>query len=312
MSVLGFSLKSIFIKLSMESGYSASSIMGLRMLISFPLFLAALLFVKKKEDIGNGSIKTIIVCACLYYISGMADISGLEYIPVSLERTLLFSIPMFTMLISFFLERKTYSKRAILFCGLSWAGIAVSFIEGDKISSGATTVYGAGLVIISAASYSFYMVVSANGIKRFGPVGFNARTMLVAALPSIAPLTAMNEPTLISHHLNGMLMPICLALFSTVFPSFFLAWGIKRCGPSLVAGANNLGPFITMFAGYLCLGEKITPKDIVGMVIVVISIFFLSKEIMKKKRNIEGSDIIGFGKGKWYRFGRLQKNKSIL
>jgi drug/metabolite transporter (DMT)-like permease len=285
LSVLGFSLKSIFIKLSMEIGYSASNIMGLRMLISLPFFIAASLLVKKKENrnIENGSIKTIIVCACLYYSSGIADISGLEYIPVSLERILLFTIPIFTMLISFFLERKTYSKRAILFCGMSWAGIAVSFIEGGAISSNAATIYGAGLVIISAASYSFYMVISANGIKRFGPVGFNARTMLVASLPSVAPLIAMNELSLISHNINGMLMPICLALFSTVFPSFFLAWGIKRFGPSLVAGANNLGPFITMFAGYLFLGEKIELKYIMGMMIVVISIILLSKEIIEKE-----------------------------
>lgn len=68
-----------------------------------------------------------------------------------------------------------------------------------------------------------------------------------------------------------------MALFSTVFPSFFMMYGVKKLGASKSAIFNNIGPFITLYLGYLILNESITFSDIIGALLVIVGVFSLRR-----------------------------------
>lgn len=61
-----------------------------------------------------------------------------------------------------------------------------------------------------------------------------------------------------------------------------MMYGVKRCGPEITSVINNIGPFITMTFGYILLSESIEVFDMLGMIIVIISILCINKENLNK------------------------------
>lgn len=300
LGVAGFSLKSLFIKLSYLTGISPEMLMSWRMIFSLPIFIIVYLVFRKGNATSHTkkSLGIILLSAVLYYGSGILDIAGLEKVSVGLERILLFTIPIFVLLFSFLFQGKKYRPRVITYVILSWVGIVISFSGvTSSILKGISTTEGILMILGSACFYAIYMIISASGVKYYGAIKFNALVMIVSSIPAIFPLIInIISRRMISFNEGQMLMPLYLAIFSTVLPSFLMMYGIKRCGPTLVSTMNNFGPFLTIGFGYYFLGEKITTNDLIGMVIVIINIALLSKEMSFKGAKNESSSNIWFRK----------------
>lgn len=300
LGVAGFSLKSLFIKLSYLTGISPEMLMSWRMIFALPIFIIVYLIFRNRQFSTHTtkSLSLILLSAGLYYGSGILDIAGLEKVSVGLERILLFTIPMFVLLFSLLFQGKRYRTRVIIYVFLSWVGIIFSF-NGLTVSTikGNSLIEGALMILGSACFYAIYMILSASGVKHYGAIKFNALVMILSSMPAILPfiLSTLSQEK-VSINESQLLMPLYLAIFSTVLPSFLMMYGIKRCGPTLVSTMNNFGPFLTIGFGYYFLGEKITTNDLIGMVIVIINIALLSKEMSFKGVKNESSRYIGFRK----------------
>ncbi|MGH8080744.1 MAG: EamA family transporter, partial [Lysobacter sp.] len=103
-----FSAKAILAKLQYRYGVDSLQVLSLRMAFSLPLF--AVLGIREtvrararqalpsRRDLG-----WIVILGVLgYYLSSLLDFWGLEYVPVSLERLILFLNPTIVLLIGLF------------------------------------------------------------------------------------------------------------------------------------------------------------------------------------------------------------------
>jgi len=287
LGVMGFSLKSIFIKLSLIEGMSVSQVMVMRMLISLPFFISVFFMKKNSNDAESkrGYFSLVFTCSMLYFLSSILDIAGLKFVTVSLERTFLFTIPVFTLLFSYFIFKKKYSKNVIFYCIFSWFGVFVSFISDNGFQNvNINFFFGALLILISALMYSLYMVLSVKGIEIYGSIGFNSRVMSIATIPALL-IASGQYSTIITDtfSIHTLAISISLAVFSTVLPSFLMSYGIKKCGPTVVSLFNNIGPFITILSGYLFLGETITVNNFLGLGIVIICVLGINREMNRGK-----------------------------
>jgi len=100
-----FSGKAIVVKLAYAYPVDASTLLAMRMLLSLPLFLGALIFTVLRE---KNAVKMttkdygLIALAGLlgYYLASLFDFMGLQYITAGLERLILFTYPSIVLLIA--------------------------------------------------------------------------------------------------------------------------------------------------------------------------------------------------------------------
>ena len=282
LGVVGFSLKSIFIKLSYNSGLDFISVMSLRMFFSLPFFIVAYIFTKKSNVMFNQrKIFIVFLCSLFYFLSSLTDIIGLRYISVALERVILFTIPIFVLIIPLFYKRKKLKKDVLFFSVVSWAGVAFSFSEELFQEGGYSNhvLYGIFLVFISAISYAAFLILSHQGMKESGAINFTAQVMIFNCIYALFLLFYYKGEGGYVYSYTLIHYPLLLAIFSTVLPSFFMIIGVKYCGPDKVSIMNNIGPFLTMLVGFVFLNEVITIYSIVGLIIVLVSVFFINTKI---------------------------------
>lgn len=291
--VIGFSMKSIFIKFSYENQLDLFSIMSLRMLLSIPFFGLAYLLFKIFGNEGNSTNKTnwktVISCSIFYFFSSISNIAGLQYVSVTIERIILFLIPVFVLILSRFFLKKIYPIEVYVLSFISWFGVAIALLGNDypKYTSGDNSLIGMTFIFLSALLYASYFMLSGTEMKNNGVIKFNTQVMILSGIYSII-IALLYEQHSISYFysFSSVKYPFMLAFFSTVIPSFLMMYGVKHCGPEITATINNVGPFITIIIGYITLGETISFWDVLGMIIVMIAIVKINKIILQQRRLI--------------------------
>ena len=283
LGVCGFAVKSIFIKIAFEQGLSPTQVMGLRMIFAMPFFILAWIISRiiSKDNKSSFKFKGVFICSCLYFLSSQADISGLKFVSVGMERILLFTIPLFVIFISSIFFKKKYHYIIYILAIVSWVGVVISFFGEQTMQNSLTSsdkIRGILLVLISAILYAAYYIFSAEEIKKTGFISFNSQVMVVSCIFSLIPLFINSDiKYLMSIPFEKLEFPFYLAVISTVLPSFFMLYGIKKCGPTFVSFCNNASPFFTMLVGYFFINERFTMQEFIGLFLVMLSIFYVQK-----------------------------------
>ncbi|MGE8591827.1 MAG: EamA family transporter, partial [Alcaligenes sp.] len=111
-----FSAKAVVAKLTYQYDVTALTVIGFRMLLSLPFFLAIALWQVRKVRrgelpalTGRQKLELVGLGFIGYYLASLLDFIGLEYISAGLERLILFLSPTFVLLFS-----AVFLKRVIL------------------------------------------------------------------------------------------------------------------------------------------------------------------------------------------------------
>ena len=126
-----FATKSIIIKLAYAEGVDAETLLALRMAMSLPFYLVIGLWGVWSERAAPAPAvprrKAIIQAAFIgllgYWFSSYADFKGLEYISAQFERLILFTYPLFVVLIGAAFFKQPVRARALLAFVVSYAEI---------------------------------------------------------------------------------------------------------------------------------------------------------------------------------------------
>ena len=277
-----FSLKSIFIKLAYAQGLNADVVLVFRMALAVPFYVVILVYLlfkrKNKQRISPLSNKLLLQVLGLgflgYYLASLLDLLGLEYITAQLERLTLFTYPFMVAIIGYFLFKQPLTRQLIASLIISYIGLWV--VMGQELQFNGNNVFlGTALVMGSALSFSFYVLLSQFMIKKLGSLLFTALAMTSSSLLVFAHgLIQVDFSTLIvTHEAWGWLM--LLAIFSTVLPSFMMSEAIQRIGTTQTGIMGTLGPIFTIILAVYLLGEPISFTMVLGMVLVICGVAIL-------------------------------------
>ena len=159
-----FSLKSIFIKLAYEQGLNTDSVLMLRMAVSLPIYLLIILYLIIKNNAPRETTKKdfylILFLGFIgYFLASWLDLKGLEYITAGLERLTLFSYPIFVAILGALFFKTPIDKRISITLVLTYLGLWIIFNQETLISTDKAST-GVFFVILSAVSYSFYVLLA--------------------------------------------------------------------------------------------------------------------------------------------------------
>jgi len=283
-----FAMKAVFIKLAYqagdgltENGLDPITLITLRMGFALPVYVIILIWVlRMRATVESQSFKwrfwiqaTALGTLC-YYLCAFLDFTGLRYITAQLERMLLFTYPIFVMILgAMFFGRKIsfWGIAAIVF---AYAGIGVIFIGGD-IASGKNVVLGSALVLGAAFLFAIFQLLAVNVIKQIGSEVFTCVAMISASFIVGVHFLSVNGgdvSPLLGLPRRIYVLGVLLAVVSTLIPSFLVNIALGRIGAQPVAILGMFGPIATILAAIILLGEPFGFIDGLGTLLVIFGI----------------------------------------
>ncbi|GAB3377854.1 DMT family transporter [Lysobacter fragariae] len=275
-----FSAKAILAKYQFGYGLDALDVMALRMGFSLPLFATLAVREARRASVAlsRRELGTIIVLGVLgYYLSSLLDFMGLQYVPVSLERLILFLNPTFVLLLGMFAFQRKVVRREWIALAVSYAGVALVFLENLRMD-GEHLLLGGSCVLLAAFAYALYLAMSGQLIQRVGSLRLVAYAMLTSTAATMIHYLLVREPA----HLLQLPPPayayaLANAVLCTFAPVTMTMAAVARIGSCNVAQLSALGPVSLLFLGGWLLGEAVTPLQIVGTAVVLGGVFLLAR-----------------------------------
>jgi len=281
-----FSGKAIVVKLAYAYPVDASTLLAMRMLLSLPLFLGALIFTTLRE---KNAVKMtakdygLITLAGLlgYYLASLFDFMGLQYITAGLERLILFTYPSIVLLISCVIRQRWPEPWQLMCMALSYIGLAVVYGH-ETVLLGDNTALGVLLVFISAVCYASYLIVGERLLKRLGTIRVTAMATLVSATAILIQINLQQPISIILEQpLPVWGWSLVNAVFCTFVPVFSVMTAISLIGAPRVSQLGMIGPIATIALGTWILKEPFTIWHAAGTALVILGVALLS---MKKTK----------------------------
>lgn len=270
-----FSTKAIAIKLAYADAADAETLLAWRMGVSFPIYaVIAWLAIRQRRRRGvplpsrRLVVRAALVGALGYWFASYTDFLGLEYISASFERLILFTYPLFVVVLGALFFGQPIRPRALAAIGVSYAGLAFIFAGQSSIGDD-RVLLGAGLVLVAAMAFALYQLLAKQVIDRMRPRLFTCVAMGGAGVMAFAHF-------LLTHPLGDLvvtprvaLLGVFLGIGATVIPSFFLNAALHRISPQANATIGTLSPVATILLAVLILGERMTRADLIGSAFVL-------------------------------------------
>lgn len=284
LGAVGFSGKAIVAKLMYQHGLDALAVLGLRMLLAWPLFLALAAWAGRGQPAPDGPAwrRLLLLGFTGYYLASYLDFLGLQHISASLERLILYLNPTLVLALGVLLLGQTVQPRQLLALGLSYASVALVFGHellrgGAAVGAGGSIGLGAALVFGSALSYAVYLVASGELVKRLGALRLVGLASSIACLLAVAHAApALSPARLAALPAEVWALAALNSLACTVAPVLLVMLAIERIGPALASHAGMVGPLSTLLLGWLVLGEPLTPWVLAGTALVLAGVALLA------------------------------------
>jgi drug/metabolite transporter (DMT)-like permease len=272
-----FSTKAIFIKLAYAEQANAALMLALRMMISLPFFMAVGLYAAYqlrrdgKLPGWNMAIQALLVGLIGYYISSQLDFAGLLFITAQLERLVLFTYPIFVMLLGWMFFKARITPFSILAAAITYAGLVVVFMSALP-AGGSNTIIGTTLVLGCAITFAAYQLFAKKIISAMGSMLFTSIALSSSGFACILHYIVVSRSFDFSSSPRFFWLSAGTAIFATVIPSFLVNAGLSRTTPQTTSMIATISPLITIALAVWILNEPFTYADAIGSAMVIAGI----------------------------------------
>lgn len=298
---IAFSGKAIVAKLMYKLGADPFAVVGLRMLMAFPLFLAMVWWHGRRA---NGAAQAALTRRqgwqliglgfTGYYLASTLDFMGLQYVSASLERAILYLNPTIVLILSALWLGQAIRWPQVAATLLSYGGVLIVWLHdwdaattavGGVAGLDATQAVALGsvLVFLSALSYAIYLMGSGQLVQQLGSL------RLVGLASCAACLMALLQWWLVHLGTQGRLGGVAQlpwqawalsalnATVCTALPVWMVMRAVQLVGASAASQAGMVGPLSTIWMAAWWLGEPVTWRLMVGTALVLAGVVVLGR-----------------------------------
>ena len=269
----------IFVRRLGTFGFSSVQIVSIRITLA-ALAFCILLTVKDRSGfkislrdiplflgLGFGSILFFTVC---YF-------SAIKLMPLSTAAILLYTSPIWIMLMSALFFHERLNGRKLIALALAFAGcVLVSGISGNGI-----TLTGLLLGLGSGIGYGLYSILGTIALRRYSPYTVTTYTFLLAAAGSwlICRPADMISKFTGADDLTGLLLFCCLtALVTAVIPFLSYTLGLRTVEASKAGIIATLEPMVATIIGILYFSEPLTLFSGLGILLILAAVVILNRK----------------------------------
>jgi drug/metabolite transporter (DMT)-like permease len=259
-----FAVQPLLVKIAFDSGAGIASVGTLRFALA-----AALLAALARRTLAVTPLRVLlppfVLGLTLYGLETGLFFASLGRIDVSLASLLVCSYPALVVAGAVLLGRERASKRRVVALVVALAGVALALVGGV---GSALDPIGIALALAAAVIYASYVLVSDRLLGTTEPLVL--ATMLCAgAATAFALGGAATGSLVVATPPRTLLLVVVIALVATVLPIAAFLGGVRRLGPSRATILGTVEPPLTIGLSALVFGERLTPVQLLGAVLVV-------------------------------------------
>ena len=267
----------IFVRRLADYGFSSIQIVAIRVTLAALIFCMLLLikdpsgFRISVKDIplflglGFGSILFFTVC---YF-------TAITMMPLSTAAILLYTSPIWIMLMSVLFFREKLTGRKLLALVLAFAGcVLVSGISGEGM-----TLPGLLVGLGSGIGYGLYSILGTVALRRYSPFTVTTYTFVFAALGSwlICRPAEMLAKFAAAPNLPGLVFFCFLtALVTAVIPFLAYTLGLQTVEASRAGILATVEPLVATLFGILVFSEPLTLLSGLGILLILAAVVLLN------------------------------------
>lgn len=275
-----FSTKPIFIKLVYADGIDALTLLALRMLMALPFYLAiGALAWRRAKDLTPRLWLAIAANGMLgYYIASYLDFLALEDITAQLERLILFTYPIFVVILGAAFFNQPLRRWTIPALAVAYAGLALVFLGNLQYAATGSLIRGSLLVLGAAFCFSLFQLFGRGLVNIAGAQLYTSVAMSSAGVGLLTHFTLMRPFSDLVVPGDILLLALAIAVVSTVIPSYLINFALGRIGAGTTAMAGNSGPLFTIALSALLLGEPFGGLEATGTALVIGGMVLFNKK----------------------------------
>lgn len=252
-----------------NDGMNPDSVVFFRYIMALPIIAAMVILRGRRLAIPRYAVVPSVILGLLMALSSLTLFLSYKYMNAGIASTLLFIYPIIVALIMVIFFKERISVRLICCIIVSLIGIALLY----KGSDGATLdTTGTIFVVISALSYAIYLVgINHRRMEGIPILPLTFFMLLFGTLLFAGRIATGVELTVpkVWYHWGNL---IGLAVFPTAISFICTTRAIQLIGPMPTAILGALEPASAIFFGVTILGQGITSRDLLGLVLIVAAV----------------------------------------
>ena len=267
----------LFVRTLGRYGFSSIQITSVRLTIAAVFFSLFLLwkdprgFQLRLKDVplflGLGIASVLFFTVCYF--------TAIAMMPLSTAAILLYTSPIWVMLMSILVFKEKLSGRKLLALVLAFGGcVLVSGLSGGGMSAkGLLIGLGAGF------GYGLYSILGTIALRRYSPFTVTAYTFIIAAVGS----WFISQPVDILSKLSAAPSPVGLffffiltALVTAVVPFLSYTLGLQTVEASKAAILATIEPLVATVLGILAFNEALTLSAFLGILLILSAVVILN------------------------------------
>lgn len=255
-----------------DAGMSVDSVLFYR--YAFAVLLLGIMMKLQGQPFAlrKNEILPLVVGGLLFSASSLLLFMSYKHMDAGIASTILFVYPVMVAVIMFLFFHEKVSVITLLCILLALAGIGLLYKgEGGETLS----LLGILLVVLSSLSYAIYIVgVNHSTLKTMSTAKLTFYALLfglslyVVRLNFCTELQAIPSPSAWGNVLAMAFLPTVISLVCT-------AISIHSIGSTSTAILGALGPVTALFFGVLIFGEQLTPRVILGVLMILGAVSFI-------------------------------------
>ena len=223
----------------------------------------------------------MIIMGLLVALSSLTLFQSYNYMDVGIASTLLFVYPILVALIMWIVFKEKLTLPTILCILLALGGIGLLYKSGDGSTLSLTGII---LVMVSALSYAIYIVgVNHSTLKLMSTAKLTFYALLFGLSIYIVRSNFCTELQAIPS-LPAWGSILAMAFLPTVISLICTAISIHSIGSTSTAIMGALEPVTALFFGVMIFGERLTPRLMLGILMILVAVTFIvvGKSVMER------------------------------
>ena len=266
-----------------SAGMSVDTVLFYRYSLAVIVLGIMMKFQKQSFAIKRVDVLPLCIMGLLFAFSSLFLFMSYNYMDAGIASTILFVYPVLVAIIMAVVFKEKVSPITMFSIALAFVGISMLC----KSPGGQTlSLVGITFVFLSSLSYAIYIVgVNRSSLKDMPIAKLTFYVLLfglsvyVVRLQFCTELQAIPTPML-------WINAVSLAVFPTVISLVTMTKAIHYIGSTPTAILGALEPVTALFFGVLVFGEQLTPRIILGilMVITAVTLIIGGKSLLKKRK----------------------------
>ena len=266
-----------------SAGMSVDTVLFYRYSLAVIVLGIMMKFQKQSFAIKRVDVLPLCIMGLLFAFSSLFLFMSYNYMDAGIASTILFVYPVLVAIIMAVVFKEKVSPITMFSIALAFVGISMLC----KSPGGQTlSLVGITFVFLSSLSYAIYIVgVNRSSLKDMPIAKLTFYVLLFGLSVYVVRLQFCTELQVIPTPMLWI-NAVSLAVFPTVISLVTMTKAIHYIGSTPTAILGALEPVTALFFGVLVFGEQLTPRIILGilMVITAVTLIIGVKSLLKKRK----------------------------